>query len=79
MLPISDSAADPRSGAHDRLMGRDGAQIVHPDHPDRLPWPGVVRVVAPIRPVQKSPLLIVAESWLSTVVSTIALAVSETI
>jgi hypothetical protein len=49
-----------------------------PDHPDRLSWPGVVRAVAPIRPVHKSPSFPTIESWLLTVVSTVALAVSKT-
>jgi hypothetical protein len=35
-------------------------------------------VTAPIRPVQKSPSLTVVEDWLSTVVFTVALAVSKT-
>ena len=48
-----------------------------PDHPDRLPWPGVVRAVAPIRPVHKSPSPTV-ESWLLTVVSTVTLTVPRT-
>ena len=49
-----------------------------PDHPDRLSWPGVVRAVAPIRPVHKSPSFPTIESWLLAVVSTVALAVSKT-
>jgi hypothetical protein len=39
----------------------------------------VVRAVAPIRPVHKSPSLTADESWLSTVVSTVEFAVPRTI
>ena len=40
---------------------------------------GLVMVVHLTFPVHKSPSLIVAESWLSTMVSTVTLAVSKTI
>jgi hypothetical protein len=47
-----------------------------------MPTVGVVAhaiLVATIRPAQKSPLLTVIESWLSTAVSSLAPTVSKTI
>ena len=48
------------------------------DHPDRMCGQGSL-VVAPIRPVHKSPSLTVAESWLPTAISTAKFAVPRTI